>query len=35
MAMLVIILVLFALAIVCPWILPNSKVSNHNKDLEY
>ncbi len=35
MAMLVLILVLFVLAIVCPWILPNSKVSSHNKDREY
>lgn len=33
--MLIIILVLFVFAIVCPWILPNSKVSKHNKDLEY
>ncbi len=32
MAMLVFILVLFVLAIICPTILPNRKVSNHAKD---
>jgi len=34
MAMVVIIGVLFVLAIICPIILPNNKVSSHNKDLE-
>jgi len=32
MVMLGIILFLFVLAIVCPMILPNNKVSNHEKD---
>ena len=32
MAMLVLILVLFVLAIIAPFILPNSKVSSHNRD---
>jgi len=34
MTMLIIILVLFVLAIVCPIILPNNKVSDHKKDWE-
>ena len=32
MAMLVLIFALFILAIICPFILPNSKVSSHEKD---
>lgn len=32
MAMLGFILVLFVLAIICPFILPNEKVSSHKKD---
>ena len=32
MLMLGLILVLFVLAIVCPFILPNQKVSDHKKD---
>ena len=32
MAMLGLILVLFVLAIICPIILPNNKVSDHQKD---
>lgn len=34
MAMLILIVVLFVLAIVCPFILPNNKVSDHEKDWE-
>jgi len=32
MFMLGFILFLFVLAIICPWILPNEKVSDHKKD---
>lgn len=32
MLMLGFIVVLFVLAIVCPWIIPNKKVSDHEKD---
>ncbi len=32
MFMLGLIIVLFVLAIVCPYILPNNKVSKHEKD---
>lgn len=32
MAMVYIIITLFALAIICPFILPNKKVSDHEKD---
>jgi hypothetical protein len=32
MAMVYIIITLFTLAIICPFILPNKKVSNHEKD---
>jgi len=32
MAMLSVIVILFVLAIVCPYILPNDKVSTHKKD---
>lgn len=32
MAMLIIIIVLFVSAIACVWVLPNSKVSKHEKD---
>lgn len=32
MLMLGFILVLFILAIICPWILPNKKVSDHKRD---
>lgn len=34
MTMLVIIIALFVLAIICPIILPNEKVSDHKKDWE-
>lgn len=34
MAMLVLILVLFVVAMICPFILPNKKVSDHEKDWE-
>lgn len=32
MAMLVLIIVLFVAAMVCPFVLPNKKVSNHERD---
>lgn len=35
MAMLIIVLTLFALAIISPWVFPNKMVSNHKKDLDY
>ncbi len=35
MAMLIIVLSLFVLAIISPWVFPNKVVSNHKKDLDY
>jgi hypothetical protein len=34
MAALVIVLILFVLAIVSPWVFPNRMVSDHKKDIE-
>lgn len=34
MAMLILVLVLFVLAIISPWVFPNKMVSKHDKDLD-